>query len=148
VARDGRTLGVRLNLEPAASAAMACVLLRPAPQTDGKAPQSVVVKLDGQLVEPLKVEVPGKWAWLAVPVAPGVHALEVVPAAGADGQAWSGSAAVWVVGDETVEPVTVVVRGSGAAPPARPLPSTGRGARVLPRSVRIGETRLGPEAAR
>jgi hypothetical protein len=148
VARDGLTLGVRLKLEPAVSAALACVLLRPSPRTDGKALQGVGVTLDGQPVEPLKVEVPGKWAWLAVPVAPGMHTLAVAPAAGADGQAWSGSVAVWVVGDEAVEPVTVVVRGSGAAPPPRPLPSTGRGAGVLPRSVRIGEARLGPEAAR
>ncbi|MHB8079624.1 MAG: alpha-amylase family protein [Candidatus Krumholzibacteriia bacterium] len=147
--RDGgRTLAVHVNLAASACDMRACVLLRPAAPGDGKGDGQVAVTLDGRPIAAPRVDVPGKWAWLTVPVPPGPHALTVTPAPGADGREWTGSAAVWVVGDEAVEPVTVVVKGRDPAPPARPLPWAGRGPGRLPRCVRIGETRLGPEAAR
>ncbi len=147
--RDGgRTLSVRLNLDPTARGVRACVLLRPATPTDGKGDGKVTLTLDGQPVEAQRIDVPGKWAWLTVPVPAGRHALTLAPAPGADGRDWAGSAAVWVVGDEAVEPVALVVRGRDPASSPRPLPWAGRGAGLLPRSVRIGEARLGPEAAR
>lgn len=148
VGDDGRTLTAHVNLEASARDILACLLLRPAASTDGRGDGTVAVTLDGQPVAARRVDVPGKWAWLTVPVPAGRHTLTVAPAPGADGRDWAGSVAVWVVGDEAVEPVTLVVRGRDPAPPARPLPWAGRGAGLLPRSVRIGEARLGPEEAR
>lgn len=148
VTDGGRALAARLNLGPYARETQACVLLQPREPGGTLAEPTVTVRVDGVEAAPQKVDVPGKWAWLTVPVAPGERRVEVAFASGAGGAPWTGRAAVWVAGAEQVAPVSVTVTAKSAWAPPAPLPSSGRGPRELPRCVHVGDAELGPDAAR
>lgn len=139
----GGVLAARLNLRPGARETMACVLLQPREPDGTLADLVATIRVDGAEMAPRMVDVPGKWAWLTVPVAAGEHWVEVAFAPGADGAPWAGRAAVWVAGSEAVAPVSVTVTARSAWAPAAPLPSSGRGARELPRCVHVGDAVLG-----
>jgi len=143
-ARDGRSFTARLKLEPSARLITAGVLLLPR-ETGGAMPEPVVtMTLDGAAAVPERQAVAGKWVWLTIPMPAGEHRLRVAFAPAADGAPWTGSASVWLAGAEAVEPVAVTLTGPDPLPPARSLPATGRAPGELPRSVRVGEVRLGP----
>lgn len=113
------------------------LLLKPDAPHQGKADPEVKLLLDGQPAKPDTVDAKGIWAWYTLPVTPGAHRLELQLAPGKDAAEWAGQAAVWVLADEQLEGVELVLEAD-ALLPQRPLPATGREPRTLPRTVALG----------
>jgi hypothetical protein len=138
---SGESLEASFHLHESARDSRVALLIEPDGAARTQADPTWRLEVDGRAVEPERVAVPGKWAWLSAPVKPGSHRVRLSPVAGKERGGWTGSVSAWLVGSQRMEGIEISLEPIGRTP-SGPLPPTGRDSHDLPRCVPVGKARV------
>ena len=107
-------------------------------QSNNKTDQnlSVVIKVDGQQQKIKTQELPGRWGWYKVPITAGSHKVGISLSKTDKLKSWSGTASVYLIGDQQVETQTIMVQGTVNQPSSPPVVQPEE---TLKRQKKLGE---------